>query len=794
MIRRLASLAAVVLAGAPATALATDGNLYLVGASNWSTSHQFTANVLPGAVWQVQAPALAPALTGNHWEMNWACTVPGSEIAEVHWSALRTQAASSLAIQVTGDRVPLWSEPDGAMPQSPAAGRAYGVGLPGGQCNVHLALRQVETRDQHARGYFIDNPRVLVRDLAAPNATLRGVSTGWRSTTSGARVDWNASDNFGGDGIGGQRVVIGGRVVWSGAPGMGDHGVDVPLAAVPDGAREVLVQVDGDGTGDAVAAGTIHVDNTPPQITDLAGGATAVPGGAQVSWRVADGLSGVGTSTAEINTATDGSDSGEWRAIGGGSGPGRTALTVGALAVADGLHAWRVRAADIAGNVAITRGAQPIVVDTTAPRLELDLVPAGWVSRAEVEATLLDNLQASIGTGAVEVAVNDAADGSENGAWRLRGRAAGAPGRRVVGLDLAGLESGRHAVLVTGRNGEPFGDALVAQRRTSIRVDRTPPVVARATAGGGGTAPLTVAWVAEDAHSGITTATVQWRDGGTWRSLGVEGASEGGGSMVLDTSALPAGDRAIRVVIADAAGNTAARAVGEPVAGGVGTTAGAPVARLVESRLTLVVQGARPIRRAGRTTLVRRVVAGSRLVVAGRLVDRSGRGVVGAQIEVRGHRGRLIGRGLTRSGGRFRIEARPVAGGPVRVGVRTGGRLLPRRPSADLRLEVRPRIRLSATATRVGVGEEVLFTGRVTPSPRDLGLGDRKGVVLEWLDPVRQVWRPVVNARMRADGTFAIPWSFGLSGLTIPMRVVVPDELGWPLLPVRSGVLRVEVR
>ena len=51
-----------------------------------------------------------------------------------------------------------------------------------------------------------------------------------------------------------------------------------------------------------------------------------------------------------------------------------------------------------------------------------------------------------------------------------------------------------------------------------------------------------------------------------------------------------------------------------------------------------------------------------------------------------------------------------------------------------------------------------------------------------------------MNARIRGDGTFSIPWTFGLGGLTIPMRVVVPAEVGWPLLPVRSGVIRMRVR
>ena len=188
-------------------------------------SGQFSASVLPGPVWQVQAPALAPAAAINHWEMNWGCPVPGSEVAAVLFGALRTAPASSMEIRVTGDRRVLWSEGDVAMPQSPAGGRGYDVRLPGGQCNVHLALSQVEQRAQHARVYFIDNPRILVRDVAAPSVAVREVSSGWLNGSAPLGVVWATSDNFGDDGLGQQRVVVGGRVLWAGAPGQGEHAV-----------------------------------------------------------------------------------------------------------------------------------------------------------------------------------------------------------------------------------------------------------------------------------------------------------------------------------------------------------------------------------------------------------------------------------------------------------------------------------------------------------------------------------------------------------------------------------------
>ncbi len=563
---------------------------------------------------------------------------------------------------------------------------------------------------------------------------------------------------------------------------------------MPDGAQVVEVVADGDGTPGAGASGTVRIDRTPPTATGLAAVPTARPGVLAVSWNATDAMSGVGTTTVELNTASDGGQGGAWRPIATAQGPGARALDVAASDVPDGLHAWRVRTVDAAGNVALTPGPGPVVVDTAAPGLDLHGVPGGWVSRAELDLTATDNLEGAFGAVPVEVVVNTAADGSESGTWQRRALSAGPVGRRLVAVDLSGLATGPHAVRVIARNGGPLAPALVAERAAVLRLDNERPLVSRAGFVAGPGRPLTVTWIAEDAHAGVASASVQWRDGAAWRTLATQAAANGAGRMVVDASSLPAGERAVRVVIGDGAGNTAAQTGTATVAGGgVGSTASDPLARLRSARLTLRVDRARAEGVGGRRVLVRSVVAGAAITIRGRLTDRSGRAIVGNEVQARGYRGRLVGSALTRRDGRFILVARPVAGGDLRVGVLARGRLLPDRPAAGIRIAMRPRIALGASGTTVGVGGTVLFSGRLAPAPGGLGLGGRKGVVLEWLDPIRRAWRPVVNAHIRADGTFAIPWTFGLRGLTIPMRVRVPAEVGWPLLPVRSGVIRITV-
>ena len=312
-----------------------------------------------------------------------------------------------------------------------------------------------------------------------------------------------------------------------------------------------------------------------------------------------------------------------------------------------------------------------------------------------------------LGLGATEVDVNAATDGGESGEWVRRSTTTGPAGRRVIPVTFPGLTSGRHALRVTVRNGGPFGGALATEVRALVRVDLDAPAISRAGFAPAEGRPMTVAWTADDVHSGVAAATVQWRQGGTWRTLASERASDGSGSMLIDVSALPNGPQAFRLVVADAAGNVAARSATAQISGaGVGSIASDPLGRLRTARLTVTLAGARAERRDGRVVLVRRIAAGRTVILQGVLLDRRRRPIVGAEVQARGYRGRLIGRGLTRSGGRFAFLLKPVGGGAVRIGVASGKELLPRRPRGTLRLEVRPRLEVSASASAVPAGRD----------------------------------------------------------------------------------------
>jgi len=424
--RALLAAAALGLAGLPAMAGATDGNLYHHGPSVWAVSSPFGAS-WEGPAMKVQAGAATPGV-GNMWEMNWGCPVGGSEIAQVRFGGLRTAAASSLEVRVTGNRHVLWAMPDAWLPQSPAGGTAYAIDLPPGHCNVHLALTQVESRLQHKRTYFVDGPGVLVRDVTAPNVTWAHLSGGWfNATERPLDVRWNVNDNFGADGVGLQQVIVGGRALWAGHPGVGAHRVDVGLGSVGDGIHGVEVRVAGDGTAGASVAGTVHIDRTAPSVSTSAPGHPGTPRRVDLGWAAHDATSGVAAGRVEIAHA------GGWLSVADFTGPGgHSRQATVPDQVPDGSHAWRAVAADNAGNTRVTTGAGAVIVDTTAPTVAVHASPTGWVRAADIDATLGDNLERLLGLGAAEVHVNTATDGRATGEWKQVRSAPATPGRTVI--------------------------------------------------------------------------------------------------------------------------------------------------------------------------------------------------------------------------------------------------------------------------------------------------------------------------------------------------------------------------
>ena len=808
MPRGLVLLAAAAITSVAGTAAhATDGNLYSQGQGGFSTGALATASQVNAATVQVNAAATASATAGTAWSMNWGCPVPGSEIAAVSWNALRYAAASSADLQLKANGGTVWAEGDAGMPQSPADGRTYGIGLPGGVCDLKLEIVQTEQRRQHARVWWIGGPGVVVRDVAPPTAAINSVPAAWISGgQQTARVAWQAFDNFGSDGIGSQRVSVNGEVRWAGAPGQGQMAADVPLDGLADGVHRVHLDVDGDGTAGAGGDATVRVDRTPPEIGEMNTTFDNASGRATIAWSAADATSGLATATAEVNAAADGSTGGTW--VGSGTATrasaGQRITRIAGTGMADGVHTWRVSARDDAGNTLQEPAQVPIVVDTQTPKIDMVPIPSAWTSTLPLDVTLHDNLESVLGLGDLDIEVNIATDGTSRGDWVLMSQESHAPGREQMQVPLTGLGDGTHQVRLKLRNGGPFGQTLVAQRLGLVRTDLTPPDLARAALTVLPDGRVRMIWSADDVRSGVERVRLQWLDGWTWRTVTERPASDGTGIVTLDPALIPDPEARMRVQVGDVAGNMRAMEVAmpevarpatpsQPAAPGATTPPGSPKHMADEARegiLTLGLERGSVEMIEGTEYRTTSITYGQAIVVTGRLVAKGGGSPLAGFAIVARQSGRDVGSAVTGPDGSFRLRAVPRQSGPVDVGVPDGSSVVPIPSGPRVGVHVRATVTLMASSHEATAkGAPIVFRGKVAPAP-----GAAKAVVLEWRDPFRRKWRPVVNARTRADGSFTMSWRFQASGLTLPFRVRAPKEMGWPLGAGISKNVTVRVR
>jgi hypothetical protein len=279
--------------GVASPASATDGSLYSFGLS------ALTAQAVPdgqcsvaqtGASFGVTCPPVGTSLTGTKWQIDLRTPASGSVIEAFSWRAVRFhQTATSIAMQVLGDGGLVWQVAEADIPRSPAQPKPYQVGLRA--LTASLRLSQTEARQQPNRVWTFLDPTILVRDLEPPAARWTGVPAGW-VTAGQARVEWLTSDNFGSDGIGQQRISVGGRVLYAAAPGAGSHVADIDLSALPDGVQTLRLEADGDGTaGSGLQDATLRIDRTPPA---AAIALTGLPGDrVRATISVSDATSGV---------------------------------------------------------------------------------------------------------------------------------------------------------------------------------------------------------------------------------------------------------------------------------------------------------------------------------------------------------------------------------------------------------------------------------------------------------------------------------------------------------------------
>jgi hypothetical protein len=565
--------------------------------------------------------------------------------------------------------------------------------------------------------------------------------------------------------------------------------VDVtPLIPGPHAWRVRAVDAAGN-SGVAVAPMRVLVDSSPPVVR-----LGALPRGPvsrlALPLTLADNLApliGLGPTIVQVNTADDGLRTGRWVPLATLRLPsGRHVANVPIRGVSDGRHAILVTTHNGGpyGKALYGRAFGEILVDTTPPALD----PPAFAMTGPGQLTvswIADDPLSHVATAAVQWR-----DGER---WRTLESRPVDEGAESMTVDVSRLPQGVGSVRLA-----------VADRAGNVAVatgalDRSGPVVTGLALRDG-----RLAWRQTDPAGGFGACetAVQVNGPGTenqWREVAAARLGAGPQSVRIPLDGYAPGAYRLRVAACDAAGNVALATLagGVRVGGGPGPLGAArtadPFDQLADGRLTLRAAGARVRRTGGRDVLVRTVRFGEAFMVTGRLREATGAPARGAEVEARGPGGRVVGRGRTGRDGRFRMRVRPDAGGDLRVGVPSGEELFPLRPRTALRVAVRPRIEIRASDLTPAPGQPVTFSGRVLPAPDRVGASS-KAITLQWVDPGRRIWRPIVNARARADGSFSIPWDFRLSGMTVPVRVAVDREGGWPLLPAVSERVMVTVR
>lgn len=527
-----------------------------------------------------------------------------------------------------------------------------------------------------------------------------------------------------------------------------------------------------------------------------------------VSWtQTGMEASGATDVSVQMNEAGDGTASGAWQVVwieNGAVSGARTAVfsTEGR----DGKRAMRVVVRS-GFQVMTTLAVGPAQIDHTAPALTR---PGSLHSPSQnVFSWAEEDIHAGIDTAAHYLEVNSGGGWVPDGAWVPVPFAASGEGAQTASLPASAISPGNHAVRV--RVVDRAGNEAVLALGTAFN-DQTPPAVTPVRVV---EAPTPTSQAVEVAYGFTDGFGGSWFDDAVPSSLTTESGAttlwEGpqhlaGGEMRIRAH-LP-GPRTYRLVVrvTDRAGNvgvsapftvvspargSAAAVTGPTGPDGAGSPSRPDVAR-PELRLRLSVVASR---RRG-SVAIARIVHGQTVTVRGTLTTASGRPVRREEVEVRDPSGRMLGRAVTDSAGRFRLTVSPHTGGDLRVGIPLGGgRLALPTASVTARVLVVPRVSLNvSTRNAVAGASPVVFSGRVAPGPGTLKGTARKRVVLEWMDPLRREWRPVLNGYADSAGRYRFSWRFGVPGFSIPMRVSVPSELGWPFEPALSRVVTVVVR
>jgi hypothetical protein len=474
------------------------------------------------------------------------------------------------------------------------------------------------------------------------------------------------------------------------------------------------------------------------------------------------------------------------------NGPGQ--MNVNTTILPEGTQPLVVQAQDPAGNI----GDSPAVtarIDNTPPgRVDVSIVggqewrnrndfAVAWSNPREVDRAPI----AAAGYKLCPVGPGSCGRGEQAGADLSRfGVQVPAPGEWTVSLwrrDAAGNET---------------EDA--ASVPVTLRYDPEPPQLGFAPPSA--TDPTLVAVQVTDRVSGLADGAIEISasGSGSWQAL----PTQKDGSRLLariDDTALPAGSYMLRARASDQAQNEAStdrRLDGQPMA----LTLPVRIVSTMQAGFERVRTIRRTIRRHGKRRQVRRPVRvltptarvpiGERAEAAGRLINRDGQGIPGAEVRVLSSSPispeQLVAVLQTDGDGRYRYTATGSTDRTLRFAYAGSPLVLP--AQSEIMMTVPALTSLRVGRRRVLNGQAATFTGRVRTLPAPAG-----GKLVELQVRLSGRWQTFRTTRTNAAGLWAIRYRFKRTrGVQrFRFRARLPREANYPFAVGGSRSLTVRV-
>jgi hypothetical protein len=768
----------------PATALA--GPVQEVAQDFNAGAYQVGASIFPQAGAILGARGAAVVYQPGHHAGHRYCNPfgPATRLTEIRIRAIRwhTQSLTGF-MRVNTPAGESWRMTSDSMPVGHHNYGFVGAGGAGpGEC---VALEYYQSgATQGGSGW---NPTftaqmdaVRVEDLQGPSVGGLSATPSW-VTGNEVYLEWDHADNSLGRGGTGARVAGGGEV-GLGDPGNGRSGANVSVGALPDGTHTVYAFRDGAGWARHELGTSFRLDRHAPVAPTL----TLTP---DAGW----------TNQPVLVTSTQTGD-------GTGSGWARNALSNGATnstsIVAEGETTLTARSVDNAGNVSAPGAPRTVRIDKTPP------IAALVATRKSPGTIALDML----GT-------TDALSGLRSTVVRLNG-----PDGLLVGAhaselqDVGAVAPAKNAGNVRFHLTATDNAGNTASHLTPvIRLDATPPravidnVPQSPVSGFSAPGQRIGVSLSDTLPDGLGRVEVQIRQGqGVWQTLQVYNApghpdlAQGSHQLAppLSGAALTDGPAEVRLIAKDpvisghesvstpsyvmlelsakppaeksAPGSAKVQSEGTGVSTG-GALVEEEAAFLTDIRVTGTV---RTRKIAGRSVPVAAVLYGTEVSIRGVLRLPDGRGDGRRTLGLYDSQGRLTQQVTTGADGAFGFRATVGPGG---VWWLARDARSARYPVAVF--EVTPKVGARMSIEAGSHGRRLAVTGLLGVGPHARG----KRVQLQWKDP-RSGWRPVADARTGSRGRFSFRYLFRRSGgYTVTLRVVVPQERGWPY---RSAVTK----